>query len=138
MANGSTAKANLRRRAKRAHERAVRDTLRSAQRDANRDTGQMARSVTATPTTGTDRLTARIVVPDPGSPKQSDKARWTDRGTRPHVIRAKRGKVLVFKVGGRTVFAKQVQHPGYKGSGWFTNNVKRWPQSIRQAWRGSR
>ena len=33
-------------------------------------------------------------------------------GTRPHIIRPKRAQVLRFKVGGRTVFAKVVHHPG--------------------------
>lgn len=33
-------------------------------------------------------------------------------GTRPHIIRPRRAKALRFKVGGRTVFAKVVHHPG--------------------------
>jgi hypothetical protein len=33
-------------------------------------------------------------------------------GTRPHLIRPRRAQVLRFKVGGRTVFAKVVHHPG--------------------------
>ncbi|MEU2510166.1 HK97 gp10 family phage protein [Streptomyces sp. NPDC007863] len=33
-------------------------------------------------------------------------------GTKPHIIRPKRAQVLRFKVGGRTVFAKVVHHPG--------------------------
>lgn len=33
-------------------------------------------------------------------------------GTRPHVIRPKNAKVLRFKVGGQTVFARVVHHPG--------------------------
>lgn len=33
-------------------------------------------------------------------------------GTRPHVIRPRRAKALRFKVGGRTVYAAVVRHPG--------------------------
>ncbi|MEU4106323.1 HK97 gp10 family phage protein [Streptomyces tanashiensis] len=33
-------------------------------------------------------------------------------GTRPHIIRPRRAKALKFKVGGRTVYAKVVHHPG--------------------------
>lgn len=33
-------------------------------------------------------------------------------GTRPHIIRPKRAQALKFKIGGRTVFAKVVHHPG--------------------------
>ena len=33
-------------------------------------------------------------------------------GTRPHLIRPKNAKALRFKMGGRTVFAKVVKHPG--------------------------
>lgn len=35
-------------------------------------------------------------------------------GTRPHIIRPKTKQVLRFKVGGRTVFARVVHHPGTK------------------------
>lgn len=33
-------------------------------------------------------------------------------GTRPHVIVPRRGRYLRFQVGGRTVYARRVQHPG--------------------------
>lgn len=33
-------------------------------------------------------------------------------GTKPHIIRPKRANALRFKVGGKTVFAKVVHHPG--------------------------
>lgn len=39
-------------------------------------------------------------------------SKFIEYGTRPHVIRAKAGGFLRFVVGGRTVFAKQVNHPG--------------------------
>lgn len=37
-------------------------------------------------------------------------------GSRPHVIRARPGKVLRFQVGGQVVFARVVNHPGTKGT----------------------
>lgn len=39
-------------------------------------------------------------------------APYVNDGTRPHVIRPKNAQVLRFRAGGRTVFAKVVQHPG--------------------------
>ncbi|MFJ8301600.1 HK97 gp10 family phage protein [Streptomyces sp. NPDC094447] len=37
-------------------------------------------------------------------------------GTRPHIIRPKRAKALKFTVGGKTVYAKVVRHPGTRGN----------------------
>ncbi|MFZ3595035.1 hypothetical protein [Streptomyces sp. BH104] len=37
-------------------------------------------------------------------------------GTRPHLIRPRRKKVLRFEVGGREVFTKLVRHPGTKAN----------------------
>ncbi|ADD81130.1 gp25 [Rhodococcus phage ReqiPine5] len=43
-------------------------------------------------------------------------------GTRPHVIRPKAGKkALKFNVGGRTVFAKKVNHPGTRPRPFLKN-----------------
>lgn len=41
-------------------------------------------------------------------------AAFVNDGTRPHVIRPRRAQVLRFQIGGRTVFAKVVNHPGTK------------------------
>lgn len=40
-------------------------------------------------------------------------------GTRPHIIRARRAKALRFDMGGRTVFAKQVHHPGTRANNFL-------------------
>ena len=40
-------------------------------------------------------------------------------GTGPHVIVPKEKKVLVFKIGGVTIFTKRVNHPGTKGSSFM-------------------
>lgn len=37
-------------------------------------------------------------------------------GSRPHLIRPRRGRYLRFEVGGRVVYAKLVRHPGFKGN----------------------
>jgi hypothetical protein len=43
--------------------------------------------------------------------------RYVNDGTRPHTIRPRRpGGVLAFQVGGRTVFARLVHHPGFRGT----------------------
>lgn len=39
-------------------------------------------------------------------------ASYQQTGTRPHVIRARNGRALVWKSGGRTRFARSVHHPG--------------------------
>lgn len=41
-------------------------------------------------------------------------AAWVNDGTRPHVIRPRTKRYLKFQVGGRTVFARKVNHPGTK------------------------
>lgn len=57
-------------------------------------------------------------------------AATTNSGARPHVIRPRRRKALRFKVGGRTVFAKSVQHPGNRGTHWFDRAVEAWPDIV--------
>lgn len=39
-------------------------------------------------------------------------AGFIDKGTQPHLIRAKNSGVLAFQSGGRTVFRRVVRHPG--------------------------
>jgi hypothetical protein len=42
-------------------------------------------------------------------------------GSRPHVIRPRRAKALRFEIGGRTVFAKMVRHPGSRSRPFLRN-----------------
>lgn len=42
--------------------------------------------------------------------------RYVNDGTRPHTIIPRTARVLVFQVGGKTVFARQVNHPGTKAN----------------------
>lgn len=41
-------------------------------------------------------------------------APFVNDGTRPHIIRPRRASVLRFQVGGQTVYARVVHHPGTK------------------------
>lgn len=64
----------------------------------------------------------------PGVPQ----AGFTEDGTRPHTIRAKRARALRFVVGGRTVYARVVHHPGTRAQHWFsrTVNAARWAAAL--------
>lgn len=46
-----------------------------------------------------------------------------DKGSRPHVIRARRRKALRFVVNGKVVFRRSVLHPGTRGSGFLTRSL---------------
>ncbi|UYL88134.1 hypothetical protein SEA_EVAA_23 [Gordonia phage Evaa] len=46
-------------------------------------------------------------------------------GTRPHVIRPRRGNVLAFDIGGRTIFAREVHHPGTRARPFLRNAAER-------------
>lgn len=39
---------------------------------------------------------------------------FVNDGTRPHVIEARRAKMLRFEIGGQTIFRRRVNHPGTK------------------------
>lgn len=43
-------------------------------------------------------------------------AKFVNRGTSPHAIKAKGSSPLIFDVGGRTIFAKAVNHRGMRGT----------------------
>lgn len=57
-------------------------------------------------------------------------AATTNTGARPHRIVPRRAKALRFQVGGRTVFARSVNHPGNKPTFWWTRTVSAWPQIV--------
>lgn len=92
-------------------------------------TGQLrrSRSVSGIRATGTGfSVTITYTAPQAG---------FTEDGTRPHTIRARRARVLAFKVGGRTVFAKSVRHPGTKAQHWFKRTVTAaaWSSALTRA-----
>jgi hypothetical protein len=49
---------------------------------------------------------------------------YLENGTRPHQIRPRNAKVLRFQIGGRTVFARIVNHPGTKATHFLSNAVR--------------
>lgn len=65
----------------------------------------------------------------------ADHSSFPDTGTRPHVIRPRRAKVLRFVVGGRVVYARKVNHPGTSGDrGWSDATSQRaWARAVNQA-----
>lgn len=46
------------------------------------------------------------------------------KGTRRHIIRPRHKQVLKFKIGGRTVFAKVVNHPGTKPNDFMVRALR--------------
>lgn len=48
---------------------------------------------------------------------------YVDQGTKPHVILPRYKKMLAFKVDGKWVRAKRVNHPGTKANPFFSNAV---------------
>lgn len=46
-----------------------------------------------------------------------------DKGSPPHVIRARRRKALRFVVNGKVIFRRSVMHPGTRGSGFLTRSL---------------
>lgn len=55
-------------------------------------------------------------------------------GTKPHIIRARKGKALKFDVGGRTVYATSVRHPGTRPQP-FLSDALRFALSVQDGWR---
>lgn len=56
---------------------------------------------------------------------------YVDRGTKPHVILPRNARVLRFEVGGDTVFARRVNHPGTKATHWISRAVEAAKPALR-------
>ena len=56
-------------------------------------------------------------------------------GTRPHVIRARRKKVLSFywPKAGQQMFLPRVNHPGTRGNSWWDQGIGKWQDYLRDA-----
>ena len=100
------------------HRRAIERTMALGVEKAKGEIAALTRTWATPPTVeertkGDDTL---IVVTD---------KRWVfaDEGTRPHVIRPKRAKVLRFTTSAGVVFAKKVNHPGQKAQ-YLTKKVQ--------------
>lgn len=59
----------------------------------------------------------RVVVNDPVG-------QYLELGTRAHKIRARNAKVLRFEIGGRVIYAKEVNHPGTKATHFLANATR--------------
>jgi HK97 gp10 family phage protein len=68
-----------------------------------------------------------------GSPLEY--AVFVERGTRPHIIRPKRARALRFEVGGETVFAKKVMHPGTEPQPFFQRALQKYRAQWKRIWR---
>ncbi len=78
-----------------------------AQRRVPVRSGFLRSTIQEEPATGSGRnaVTGGVIATAPY-------ARFVHDGTRPHLIVPRRSSVLVFEIGGRTVFTKRVHHPG--------------------------
>jgi len=64
----------------------------------------------------------------------TDYAEYVSGGTRPHVIRPRTAKVLRFTIGGRTVYATKVNHPGTRPNDFWTRPLQRLPDTVQRIW----
>lgn len=71
------------------------------------------------------------VLPLPGKPRALP--RWAEEGTRPHVIRAVRGKALRFEGRGGTVLRRSVRHPGTKAHWYLRDGMAAAEPRVRRA-----
>lgn len=94
------------------------------------ETGQLRDTFTVQITSGgEDRFVAEASLP-------VFYAEMLDEGTRPHVIVPRNAKVLVFNVGGDTVFARRVNHPGFPSQEiWKKPAPIIWQSSLEDAFR---
>ncbi len=56
-----------------------------------------------------------------GRPGRTPYVLFHHDGTGPHIIRPRRAKALRFQIGGRTIYATRVRHPGSRGSLFLRN-----------------
>lgn len=99
----------------------------NVQDDAPYDTGQLRRSVRMRdfPTSDGWRIEGETDTPYDV---------FVSQGTRPHVIRPRRARALRFTVGGETVFAMKVNHPGTMPNDFWTANVDDLPRLVETIW----
>lgn len=79
------------------------ETKKSARPKVPERTGRLKRSIRVTSTTAKKTRVGAFYT-----------QYFVDAGVRPHVIKAKRGRPMIFKSRGKTVFARAVHHRGYR------------------------
>lgn len=57
-------------------------------------------------------------------------ANYVEYGTAPHVIRPANARALRFQIGGTTVFARSVKHPGTKAHPYMRPAAQKWVESL--------
>ena len=96
--------------------RLQRRTATQARQDVPVRTGHLGRSHTEGPIrqVGPRTVSGQVTA-------EADYALYVHEGTRPHLIFPNRAQALRFQVGGRTVFAAVVRHPGTQARPWLRN-----------------
>lgn len=127
---------DLRRQLERKTQRAAANTASDIESRLRRtspvDSGQMRSQTRATSRTTATGAEIEIVVDTPY-------AHIVASGQRPHRITPRReGGVLVFDVGGRTVYARSVNHPGAQPNDWWASAIRDLPDILERNWRGAR
>lgn len=95
------------------------------------DTGNMRDRTTVRDAPRTNGVVVEAVV-------DTEYAEYVSGGTRPHVIKPRIAKVLRFTIGGRTVYATKVNHPGTRPNPWWTDSIRRLPELSQRVWAGIR
>lgn len=67
-----------------------------------------------------------------GTPETSRYVLAHHDGARPHVIRPRRKRALKFQAGGRTVFAKKVNHPGNRANPFLLRAAQQAGLNVRR------
>lgn len=103
-------------------------------RAAPEATGYLKRQIRALPLDETGPVLSGEIVADTAY------AGFTDAGTQPHLIFPKRARVLAWEGAGGAVFAHRVNHPGTRGTHWFTGGEdggdpmrSRWQLALQSA-----
>ena len=128
MADVSQLKDDYRRHCAERFDRAVSDFTETMRANLPVKTGRLRDTFTVTVQGGGfDVLNAEALMP-------VDYAEMLDTGTRPHLIVARAGRVLVFDVGGQTVFTPRVEHPGFPSQEiWEKPAPVVWQSSLERA-----
>lgn len=92
------------------------ETQRYARMDVGKRTGALSRSIHVQMTSAASGLVVRI-----GSDNKI--ALLHHEGTRPHIIRARNARALVFYMNGNLVFAQSVRHPGTRANPYLQRGM---------------